>query len=517
MNNKSEVLLAEANLNSIPKKEHENLNKSSHSTFIKGGRKEKKEKHFNPNFGKIGTEKFSNETKEKLVTKKIIYKWLGCVIVLTAMGFVSIFVLRVYKAEIYFERGRRISEYERQNKTTVPENGLLFVKHAILLNPYETFYRDELCRTYIEKALKTNDEALLQKAYVEVNNSLKLIPQHYLSFFHLGMIHQMLSENFSYNTANEATTYYKKAIESDPFQYIFHSNLASMHIKSGNLDQSIEELCQSYLIQPSELRDIGRLSTVYLQKGDLENGLVFTKKAIELNPNESGYYNNLGAIFYKKGMNEEAIDAFKKAIEKNPKDATCLNNLARIYLSLGKYDELIPFCKKLIELNPSVPDYYNNLGVVYKNQKQVEDAVQLFKKALELAPDSPVYTHNLASTYFDQEKHTESKDILQTFNKTYPNHNYIDIHLLLANLYSKNTDWERVISECEQAIKIDTKSITAYKMLGITYYNMRQYELAEKMLNQTLALTPDDQEAKDLLAKIPNKVKKDSSKLLIEQ
>ena len=52
-------------------------------------------------------------------------------------------------------------------------------------------------------------------------------------------------------------------------------------------------------------------------------------------------------------------------------------------------------------------------------------------------PDSPVYTHNLASTYFDQEKHTDTKDILQTFNKTYPNHNYIDIHLLLANLYSK--------------------------------------------------------------------------------
>ena len=47
-------------------------------------------------------------------------------------------------------------------------------------------------------------------------------------------------------------------------------------------------------------------------------------------------------------------------------------------------------------------------------------------------------------------------------------------------------------------------------MLGITYYNMHQYELAEKMLNQTLALAPDDQEAKDLLAKIPNKGKKDS-------
>ena len=47
-------------------------------------------------------------------------------------------------------------------------------------------------------------------------------------------------------------------------------------------------------------------------------------------------------------------------------------------------------------------------------------------------------------------------------------------------------------------------------MSGAAYYNLGKYELAEKMLNQTLALAPDDQEAKDLLAKIPNKVKKDS-------
>ncbi|MCR4319634.1 MAG: tetratricopeptide repeat protein, partial [Candidatus Brocadiaceae bacterium] len=75
------------------------------------------------------------------------------------------------------------------------------------------------------------------------------------------------------------------------------------------------------------------------------------------------------------------------------------------------------------------------------------------------------------------------------------------------DLYLKNADWEKVVSACKQAIKIDEKSIAAYKMLGIAYYNMHYYELAEKTLNKTLALDPNDQRTKDLLAKISNKIK----------
>ena len=358
-------------------------------------------------------------------------------------------------------------------------------------------------------AFKTKDEAWIQKAYVEASNSLKLIPQHYMGFFHLGMIQQFLAEHFNRNTADSAINYYKKAIDSDPFQAPFHSNLASLYINKGNQDQAIEELSQAYLIRPGELNHADRLANAYLQKGDLDKALFFSRKTIELNPSESGYYNNLGAILSKKGMYEDAVNTFKKAIETNPKEPIYLDNLLKLYLSLEKYDELIPYYKKLIALDPSVADYHNNLGAIYKRKKQPKDAIESFQQAVTLIPDNPIYTHNLAGGYVDLGKYAEAKDILQTFNKTYPNNNYINIHLLLADLYLRDTDWEKVISACEQAIKLDEKSIAAYKMLGMAYYNMHKYEFAEKMLNKTLMLDPNDQGAKDLIAKISNKVKKD--------
>jgi len=438
----------------------------------------------------------------------VFCKWIGCGIVLTALGFVSIFVIRFYRADAYFEYGRRILDYEKENLPAITEKGLFFMKHAIHLNPYETFYRDELCRTYIQMAFKTKDEAWIQKAYVEANNSLKLIPQHYMGFFHLGMIQQFLAEHFNRDTADSAINYYIKAIESDPFQAPFHSNLASLYINKGNLDQAIEELCRAYLIGPEELNHADRLANAYLQKGDLDKALVFSRKTVELKPSESGYYNNLGAILSKKGMYEEAINTFKKAIEINPKESIYLDNLAKLYLSLGKYDELIPYYKKLIELNPLDADSLNNLGAVYKRKKQPEDAFQSFQKAVTLKPDNPIYTHNLASAYIDLEDSAGARNILQAFNQAYPNHNYLNIHLLLADLYLRDTDWEKVVSACKQAIRIDEKSIVAYKMLGIAYYNTNQYELAEETLNQTLTLDPNDQVAKDLLVKISNKIKK---------
>lgn len=433
------------------------------------------------------------------------YRWLCCGITLAAIGFVSLGILRIYRADAYFEYGRRILEYERGNLQTMTDKGIYFIKHAVLLNPYETFYRDELCRTYIQMAFQTKEESWIQKAYVEANNTLRLIPDHYMGLFHLGMIHQFIAEYFNRNTTDTAIAFYKRAIESDPFQGIFHSNLASLYKRKGNLDQEIEELYRAYLIRQEDLNTVDRLANAYLQKGDMEKALYFSRKTVVLNPSEPGYYNNLGAILSRMGKYEEAIGAFKKAIEINPKNAIYLDNLTKLYLSLGKYDELIPYYVKFIDRNPSVADYHNNLGVLYKKAKQPDNAIQSFQKAVALKPDNPIYTHNLADTCIDKGRHAEAKQILQTFNKAYPNHNNTSIYLLLANLYARDAEWEKVASECEQAARVDEKSVAVYKMLGIAYYNMHQYELAEKIAMKTLALNPDDQEAQDLLAKISKK------------
>ncbi len=439
---------------------------------------------------------------------RISLQWAGCGIALAALGFATVFILRVYRADACFEYGRRIMEYEKENLLTAAEKGAPYIRHAIFLNPYETFYRDELCRTYLHVALKTNHETWIQKAYAEAQNTLRLIPEHFMGFFHLGMIHQFLSDRYGRNTTDIAIAWYEKAIDADPFQSIFHSNLASLYSKKGATDRAIEELLKAYLIRQDDLNTVYRLASAYAQKGDLDHALIFARKSVKLNPSDPAYYNNLGAILGKMGRYEEAIHAFSGAIEREPKEPMYQENLAKLYLSLGNLTESISCYEKLIDLNPSVADYHNNLGVMYQKEEMRDHAIRSFQKAIALRPDNPFYTYNLADTLVRKGQYAEAKQILQTFTKSHPKHAFANIHVLLAELYLKNADWDKVASECEQAIQCDEKSIAAYKFLSIMYYNRHQYELAEKTAQKTLALSPGDQEAQDLLVKISNKIRR---------
>lgn len=277
----------------------------------------------------------------------------------------------------------------------------------------------------------------MQKAYAEANNSLKLIPQHFMGFFNLGLIYQTLAERFNKNTVDEAILCYKKAIEVDPFQAPFYGNLASLYQDKGNLDMAIVTLYQAHIIRPEEPSYLGRLVNAYLQKGDLQNALMYSRKITALLPSEPAYHSNLGAILCKTGKYEAAVYSFQKAVALKPADA--------------------------------------------------------------------VYTQNLASTYNKLGKEGEAIELLQGFDKAHPQHNSIHIHLLLADLYSKRADWENVVSSCKKAVMLDKNSAEAFKLQGIAYYYLNQYNLAEESLRQTLTLFPGEQEATEMLNKISNK------------
>src|SRR5574343_398975 len=126
----------------------------------------------------------------------------------------------------------------------------------------------------------------MQKAYVETNNTLRVIAEHFMAFFHLGLIHQFLAERFGRDTADNAIAWYEKAIDADPFQSVFHSNLASLYIKKGEMDRAIEELHKAYLIRPDDVNVVYRLANAYIQKGDLEHAVIFARKSVALNPAE---------------------------------------------------------------------------------------------------------------------------------------------------------------------------------------------------------------------------------------
>ncbi len=320
----------------------------------------------------------------------VIYRSLCCGIVMLALGLAALFVFRVYKADVYFEYGRRLLAFERENKQAIPGKGIFIIETAVQLNPYETFYRDELCRSYLQLATITKDETWMQKAYAEARNSLGLIPQHFIGFFNLGLIYQTLAEQFNKNTVNEAVLCYKKAIEEDPFQAPFYGNLASLYHDKSNLNTAISALYQAHITRPEEPGYVGRLVNAYLQKGDLQNALIYSRRITALLPSEPAYHSNHGAILYKTGKYEDAVYSFKKAVALKPGDAAYVQNLAGAYNILGKEGEALELLKGFDNAYP----HHNSIQIhlflagLYSKRADWENVVSPCKKALALDKNS---------------------------------------------------------------------------------------------------------------------------------
>lgn len=315
-----------------------------------------------------------------------VYRSLCCGIVILALGLAAFFVFRIYKADVCFEYGRRLLVFERENAQALPGKGVFVVETAVQLNPYETFYRDELCRSYLQLATVTKDETWMQKAYAEAGNSLGLIPQHFIGFFHLGLIYQTLAEQFNKNTVKEAEFCYKKAIEQDPFQAPFYGNIASLYRDNSNLNTAISALYQAHITRPEEPGYVVRLVNAYLQKGDLQNAIICSKRLTALLPSEPAYHSNLGAILYKAGKYEDAIPPFQKAVALKPGDAAYIQNLAGAYNITGKEGEALELLMRFNNANPqhnSVQIHLFLAGLYYK-KADWENVVSTCKKAVAL-------------------------------------------------------------------------------------------------------------------------------------
>ena len=131
-------------------------------------------------------------------------------------------------------------------------------------------------------------------------------------YFELGVQHQEL------NQFEQASYYFKKAIELNPGYTKAHINYGGNLIKQNKLADAFKVL----------------------------------KLAVRMNPKCAEAYNNLGIILAKKGRTHESTLLFQKAIELNPDYASAYKNLGISYNSLKRFDEAQSALRKAVELNP---------------------------------------------------------------------------------------------------------------------------------------------------------------------
>ncbi|PIW69080.1 MAG: hypothetical protein COW08_09105 [Ignavibacteriales bacterium CG12_big_fil_rev_8_21_14_0_65_30_8] len=128
-------------------------------------------------------------------------------------------------------------------------------------------------------------------------------------------------------------------------------------------------------------------------------------------------------------------------------------------------------------------------------------AIQLYKKLIDEFPDELEPYVQLANLYQNQNMKKEAEDLLLGYiNK---NDNNIDANIILAQIYLKNSNWEKVI-EILQPIAPEDESISLF-YLGYAYFMLEDNDFAKRYFENFLKYNHEPElfyEAQLFLAKI---------------
>ncbi len=157
--------------------------------------------------------------------------------------------------------------------------------------------------------------------------------------------------------------------------------------RSGQLDLAETKYKKLLNFLPNNIDLLTNLGTIALQKGMLEEGVKIINKSLLINPNQSTAHNNCGNALKELTRFDEALASYDRAIELKLNDAEVYSNRGLTLQELKKTDEALASYDRAISLKPDYADAYFNRGITLHKLNRLDKALTSFNRAIELKLD----------------------------------------------------------------------------------------------------------------------------------
>lgn len=170
---------------------------------------------------------------------------------------------------------------------------------------------------------------------------------------------------------------------------------------------------------------------------------------------------------------KKAVNAYKKGLDRKGK---------------GKNDEALSSFEEAIKLAPDFYEAHNELGVAYKRAGRLEDAEHEFIRAHELNPNNVDPLINLSSLYIDENQPDRAMTVGEEAVKTNSHSAPAFFNLGLA-LY-KLAMLDRAEDALKRALELAPKMFQIHLVLANVYLKLRNYDRVLDQLNTYLDENP---------------------------
>ncbi len=318
-------------------------------------------------------------------------KYIFCGITICLMVLLITLSLYRYKADIYFEHGRRsLGQYKvdvptqsgQKPSTIIPINeAIQSLETAVKLNPLALNYRNVLSGIYLKMAaigISKDPESIMEglpdifsheQTTMWFENAIdgaeivqKLYPRDYHSAFTLGQAYHLLDKMSDEDMSKNAIKYYKRTAMLHPFKLEFRNKLARLYAEKGRYEDAIHELKEAKSIAPSNQAPYLNLAKVFMNDGErYEEAEAILLEFIKRNPDSriSDIYKLLNYIYLKTAKWEKVLIQSERIIQLEQEDLEAYKYAIMANSRLKRFEDARNMCNRILDLTGSGNNTYS--------------------------------------------------------------------------------------------------------------------------------------------------------------
>ena len=311
-------------------------------------------------------------------------------------------------------------------------------------------------------------------------------------------------------------------------------NMGHTYKLMGNYEDAADCFITVIDENPNDVLAYNHLGSIQAARGDHQKALQTYSRALQLDRNHPILHYNSAKSYIALGKLREARTAYENALRSHPGWIEAMDDFAHLLIRMNKYTEALDMLLQAKKIDDKNIPVRNSLGVVYEYLGQYEKSQQSFNDVLSEDPSNYVAQLGLSSVLMKQKKYEEASDILVRMENTFPDDNDVSLKysavLLkmrklsevvgrLNNLYAVNPENPELLNLVSQYAllkgeenrikgffsKIARRTpeyINHFKDIAELYFDLNQFDKAERNAKLYLARKSDDAQVLLLLGKI---------------
>lgn len=338
--------------------------------------------------------------------------------------------------------------------------------------------------------------------------------------------------------AKEAETKFKKAIEENKSNAMFHNNLGYTFFLQGNIDDAEVEFKKAIELEDTNGLFHLNMGRVYKIRGKLEMALDEFTKALKLSPDLRGLHGEYIQISYDLNLVQKAISDLEAIIKETKPEGhqninivfLSLQSIIGAYIAQGQYTKAINMITESIELLDGtkkttggyvvpiilpffigihrVPEKTLNVipirasligyrGLSYFQMGQYEKAYEDLHKSIDLYPNHRYGNHNLGRVFCERDDSKEAKYYFRKVIESYPYdctaHLYYSAMLKMGGEDSRaEMEFKSAMEKSKKIINPNLKSSYAYlEALAFAYQAWGKYDEALSTYGRVTQFNPN--------------------------